>query len=1404
MTPAITVSNPIPCLGRSRSLSAISIAAASVFWLIPPSHATTFEPVLVKGEVVGGATITDVGNGSMNTHGDVALRAVVDSGAGPATTFYHWSRGVLTVIATNDVTMVDTNVVKSLIGIPIIDDTGAVTFIDYDGATRSGRMLRWVGDGITVIAGPDVSCPAPLDAGGSAITQPPQVTSDGWAFTSACQWVKIAPNGTMSFIANDVTLSHPIDGERTNARADAAWGGPGGSAIILDGSGYWHVAPNGGSTFILDRNLEDPAFGDNWVWVGPSVASSAGHWLWQGQLRDGTSIGAEVVFTWRGGDRSLLFFEGDPYDDDLAFGSYGPASESATDLQTGPSITQSGSAVFAGSLVTDPPEANPRRGLFIADRTPPTPVGVYGAPTEGLGYLVNINRFEAAAVDSSERVVFSGRLNTGPRAVYQRREGGEVEDVLARNDVIEIGGNDVTIQEASVIRNPIVNQSTPTPFGGKVMSDDSRVLLQVDFLTDPDDPRSSTRALIVAHLDATPPEKVVTLRGLEISQVIQSWDNAITLYEGKRTTVRAHLEAPEPVRFRGRLRVTRGTSSAVLSPTNPLGDAPARTDADGEDRWLIDRSLNFELPSEWLSGAVTASLESDDPNIELRCDEADSVADCRTSVTFARSDTLRVRLVQTRLRGWADSTIPTPAQLRDEVDRLLARYPVDKVDYIPQYLLNYPATIDELELMMGVLRYEYGHERLWYAPLGIQPGPADCDWLRRDQLGNIISPSCPAGHSDRVLGVAWGVRANDYGSGRAAHELAHVLGLGHTNTPSIGGSVGACGAIFVPNFFTAASGTWKVPGCTQRFCDVATIGPLEQDPDRDVYGTRHEAGFTFGVNPRSSFDLMSYCGSMSGPFAYMTGRWTAVEVYGRLAASIRNRPAPHGLLPDRGRLLVSGRAAPAEPTIFLPAIPSARAASQDVAAGEALLRQVDAGGATLSQVGFEYSEPTDDLTAVLGIETAPARSFVVVIEPHPDLAAIEVIEDGQVVGRLDAGQGAPTVTITSPVVGDSFADEDVTIAWSASDPDGDPLSYRVEYSADDGSTWETLALGGDQTTLVVPARALAGSATARVRVTALDGLNYGEDLLAGSFTVANRAPELWIREPAGGRVYSVAQSMILDAAAVDVEDGVALEDSITWSSDRAGQLANGPRGVVDAAGLGPGSHVLTATAMDASGAMATASVTIEVVGELPADAMDTSIVAEGGTAVIQPGQTWSVAAVIANSGPGDVTGVSASVSVPSELSLSEAYLDDRACEMSESGTITRCTLDRLSVEASAMVTLSGRAAAAGIHRVTVDLAHAGRELNPRDNRMELEIIVSEVDPTVEVPEPDIGPGEDTGLAEDAEMIGAEMTEGAVETDAEEEGGGCGCASGESRGIAPDLLLVLASLAWLARRRSQAG
>jgi hypothetical protein len=181
----------------------------------------------------------------------------------------------------------------------------------------------------------------------------------------------------------------------------------------------------------------------------------------------------------------------------------------------------------------------------------------------------------------------------------------------------------------------------------------------------------------------------------------------------------------------------------------------------------------------------------------------------------------------------------------------------------------------------------------------------------------------------------------------------------------------------------------------------------------------------------------------------------------------------------------------------------------------------------------------------------------------------------------------PAVTITYPPEGETFS-ETLTLAWAASDADGETLAYAVLYSADDGATWLPLGLDWPTTTLVLSTTLLAGSDQARVQVWATDGVNTGVDVTA-AFTVPTREPSLvTIVFPEDGGHYPADRLTLLQGGAGDPEDGALTGASLVWTDSIDGLLGTGEEMW---APLSPGWHAVTLTATDGEGKSASASVT---------------------------------------------------------------------------------------------------------------------------------------------------------------------------------------------------------------------
>jgi hypothetical protein len=150
----------------------------------------------------------------------------------------------------------------------------------------------------------------------------------------------------------------------------------------------------------------------------------------------------------------------------------------------------------------------------------------------------------------------------------------------------------------------------------------------------------------------------------------------------------------------------------------------------------------------------------------------------------------------------------------------------------------------------------------------------------------------------------------------------------------------------------------------------------------------------------------------------------------------------------------------------------------------------------------------------------------------------------------------PVVEVVSPNGGESW-DATHIIEWTANDDDGDPLSFDVLYSADAGATWESLASGVTETRLEVDAAYLEGTDEALVRVVASDGLRSGEDVSDGLFSVAGHAPVVRIISPSDGQGFEPGELIVFTGSAVDREEGVLAEESMSWQIEGMGEIGTG-------------------------------------------------------------------------------------------------------------------------------------------------------------------------------------------------------------------------------------------------------
>ena len=95
---------------------------------------------------------------------------------------------------------------------------------------------------------------------------------------------------------------------------------------------------------------------------------------------------------------------------------------------------------------------------------------------------------------------------------------------------------------------------------------------------------------------------------------------------------------------------------------------------------------------------------------------------------------------------------------------------------------------------------------------------------------------------------------------------------------------------------------------------------------------------------------------------------------------------------------------------------------------------------------LQQGEPEEELLAIRELVPYVAGTVRVDIEGPSGLLK-----------TVTAGSNPPTVQVSSPNGGEFLNGATVPVSWTASDADGDPLRFNVQYSRDNGATWEMLA-----------------------------------------------------------------------------------------------------------------------------------------------------------------------------------------------------------------------------------------------------------------------------------------------------------------------------------------------------------
>ncbi len=158
--------------------------------------------------------------------------------------------------------------------------------------------------------------------------------------------------------------------------------------------------------------------------------------------------------------------------------------------------------------------------------------------------------------------------------------------------------------------------------------------------------------------------------------------------------------------------------------------------------------------------------------------------------------------------------------------------------------------------------------------------------------------------------------------------------------------------------------------------------------------------------------------------------------------------------------------------------------------GDYALAFLDTGGGVLGSHSFTPSPPIDGF------------SIFAIKVPYPTASArIQIRKSGQVIHELTPSGQAPQLAVTAPTAGVVWSGTQNS-SWTASDGDGNPLSFIAALSTDGGANWNTLEISLTGNSLEWDTRGVPNSTSAYLKIVASDGLRTAIQTV-GPFTIQN-------------------------------------------------------------------------------------------------------------------------------------------------------------------------------------------------------------------------------------------------------------------------------------------------------------
>ena len=655
---------------------------------------------------------------------------------------------------------------------------------------------------------------------------------------------------------------------------------------------------------------------------------------------------------------------------------------------------------------------------------------------------------------------------------------------------------------------------------------------------------------------------------IEITQVTQDEGNTVPLIAGKPTFVRVYLDCGEGCSsmpgVTGVLEVSGPTGGASLNPISQPVTAyhPASWTTQRGD---LGKTLNFAVPNKLMvAGQATFTARAGASSLSetrtIQAANALRVAQIPIHYLACGYDTTPDMSAVTTVHSLAQNLLPVGGDTPIAVETWPKMYwstPLKKD-------CSKPATVDNIneENVILLLRTI---EAQWFIHGGSNPPDYIFGWL-------------PAGAFDR--GVAWPKPSALYGVAAFSDVFANEDPLAEFTWSKVT-FVHELGHLMGHNGIKTTDCPSDDPGTGWPWSD-AKIHDWGMD---STYFGWSSSSTSVLKNPQTTYDYMSYCGWKTGSAATWN-LWTSAWTYTTVLPALAARQVAVTASDTQPYFLVSGSVSVNDAAVLDPVwviTPTVTPALPPVGTAYCVEAQTGS-GVVLSSHCFDLAFRLYETGQATNVD-----GFNLILPYSPDVKRLILKKGATELAVRAVSDHAPVVNVTSPNGGETWAASGTyTITWTASDLDGDPLTYSVLYSPD-GSNWVPVGTAITTTQLAVNAAELAGGTAARVRVLATDGVNTSSDESDTAFTVGRKGPSAFILAPEGEVRFMPGTPVWLQGYGYDLEDGTLEGAALSWHSDRDGDLGTGSQALVT---LSPGRHVITLAATDTDGSTATANVNV--------------------------------------------------------------------------------------------------------------------------------------------------------------------------------------------------------------------